>query len=239
MTTQPESGDEDGAGAVGEHGSGEPDRALVRDATVATIKQLQRGYQQDVAMAVGAVARLRREAGRPPHASPASWGLDHMEELTKRRYSELEEPASDSVIEREDTAVHLAVTLWALHQQSVRDQPMHDWHWPLGRAVRQLGAARTGAADSGVSVEEFPPTIRKRFVRIGTASDIETLGGRLRDMVTLLRAERIPLDYGRLASQLLEWQYEHRQGDVRRAWGREFHRAESAPASNDQPTDDD
>jgi CRISPR system Cascade subunit CasB len=92
--------------------------------------------------------------------------------------------------------------------------------------VRDLSHARadaTGADGGHRAVEDASPTVHKRFIRIGAADDIETLGVRLREMVLLLRAARIPLDYGRLADQLCRWQDVYKQEDVRRSWGREFH----------------
>ena len=208
---------------------------------------------------MAAVARLRREAGRAVYASPTGWGLDHLEALTglreeeRRKEEERHEgrPVPGHVsppvrrmdergAESEERAVHLAVTLWALHQQSLRDETMHMSGWSLGRSVRRLAQGKSGTRDrpepfdtekgasdgkgeESVPVEEVSPTIRKRFVRIGTSTDVEILGVRLREMVLLLRASRIPLDYGLLADQLHLWQNENRRDHIRRAWGREFH----------------
>lgn len=252
--------------------AGQPDRSLVREAALRTVNRLQGGYRNDVPAAVAAVARLRREAGREPHASPTSWGLDDLEALAQLR-EEREQEGNDITRylvpqaqrrheqreEREDRAVHLAVTLWALHQQSVRDEPMHAPGWSLGRAARRLAQEKTEtsstpaqlmkgeASSAGVRengqravVEDVSATVRKRFVRIGTSTDIDTLGRRLREMVLLLRNARIPLDYGLLADQLCRWQSDVGQAEVRRSWGRDFHRiyrstvpddAENTPAS--------
>ncbi|MEU3530324.1 type I-E CRISPR-associated protein Cse2/CasB [Streptomyces murinus] len=226
--------------------------SLVRTATGRTVSRLQGGYRKDSPAAVAAVARLRREVGRDAHASPTNWGLDHLEALTElreRRNAEDEDPTRHLVAggqrqqeareDREDRAVHLAVTLWALHQQSLRDEPMHVPGWSLGRSVRRLAeekssgpglpTQRTGdeEAQEGTgytSVEDVSAAIRKRFVRIGTSSDLETLGRRLREMVLLLRGARIPLDYGDLADQIYRWQYETGRVEARRRWGRDFHR---------------
>lgn len=246
--------------------------SLARRATLQTVNRLQTSYRQDVPAAVAAVARLRREAGREAHASPTGWGLDHLQALFELR--ERETSAGDGTsqgisrsgerrqqerwVEREDTAIHLAVTLWALHQQSLRDEPMHVPGWSLGRAVRRLAQGKTGVQDHAAAsgsvgptedaaendgggrrgtdlVEEVNPTVRKRFVRIGTSSDIDTLSFRLRGMVLLLRKARIPLDYGRLADDLFRWQDAWQQGAVKRAWGRDFHRTyRKTPASGDQ-----
>ncbi|MCW5250144.1 type I-E CRISPR-associated protein Cse2/CasB [Streptomyces sp. SHP 1-2] len=239
-----------------------PDRGLPRRAVSRVVSRLQSGYQRDDAWAVATVARLRREAGREAHTSAGAWGLVHMETLAELREQRREEeheargaradPADLSSTGwadrearelREDTAVHLAVTLWALHQQSLRDEPMHGPGWTLGRAVRRLAHGRTGtrdeprpraaedgAPDSTVEPKDRPPveevseSVRRRFVRVGGASDTEMLAARLRDLVLLLRAARIPLDYALLADQLARWQQEDRRDGVRRIWGRDFHR---------------
>lgn len=240
--------------------------SLARAAALRTIGRLQSGYQHDVPSAVAAVARLRREAGRDPYASPSGWGLDDLADLSELREEKQREQAeqqegrgdprdvstaarrrSEEREEREAQAVHLTVTLWALHQQSLREEGMHRRGWPLGRAARRLAHGKSGTADrpsahapdgtdgdangqQAVSarrqpdlVEEASESVRKRFVRLGTSSDFEILRERLRQFVLLLRAARIPLDYGLLAQQLFFWQDEFRREDIRRAWGREFH----------------
>ncbi|GGS32133.1 type I-E CRISPR-associated protein Cse2/CasB [Streptomyces griseoviridis] len=230
--------------------------SLPRQAVARTIGRLQSGYQRNVPWAVASVARLRREAGRDAHVSPTAWGLDHLETLAELReerrtadggkdgvspayFSSLAYRSRQEQERREDTAVHVAVTLWALHQQSLRDEPMHLTGWSLGRSVRRLAHGQTGIRDSGSAtgdggtadeiraeerVENASETVRRRFVRIGAASDTDVLATRLREMVLLLRSARIPLDYTLLADQLLLWQDENRRDDVRRAWGQDFHR---------------
>ncbi|MGW8697604.1 type I-E CRISPR-associated protein Cse2/CasB [Streptomyces eurythermus] len=235
---------------------GRADLSLPRQAVARTIGRLQSGYQRDVPWAVASVARLRREAGRDAHVSPTAWGLDHLETLAELReerrtadgekdgvspayFSSLAYKSRQEQERCEDTAVHVAVTLWALHQQSLRDEPMHLTGWSLGRSVRRLAHGKTGIRDSGTAtgdggtadeiraaerVENASETVRRRFVRIGAASDTDVLATRLREMVLLLRSARIPLDYTLLADQLLLWQDENRRDSVRRAWGRDFHR---------------
>jgi len=224
----------------------EEPRSLAEAAARSTVERLQRGYRENSAAAVAAVARLRREAGREPHASPTSWGLDDLETLTELRAKQREESDDtahwfvsrkrrkrEAQEEREDRAVHLAVTLWALHQQSVRDEAMHVRGWSLGRAVRKLAQAKGTEDDGQGAVENANSPLRQRFVRLGTSSDIDVLSRRLREIVLLLREARIPVDYGRLADELTRWQDGERQADVRRAWGREFHRVYRTAASED------
>ncbi|GAA1160187.1 hypothetical protein GCM10009654_15530 [Streptomyces hebeiensis] len=232
-----------------------PSPSVPHRATVRCVTRLQGRYRRDNPAAAAALARLRRGVGRPAHDSPDSWGIDGLEDLaevrqqlaaelaaqeTRKFFSADERHKSERRERAEEEAVHLAVTLWALHQQSVRDADMHVSDWGLGRSARHLAHGRTGmagpATGDGVTADgsqdkrsairtddDLSETLRKRFVRIGTSNSFDALAVRLREMVLLLRTARIPLDYGRLAHQLYAWQNENLRAEVRRTWGREFH----------------
>jgi CRISPR system Cascade subunit CasB len=103
---------------------------------------------------------------------------------------------------------------------------MHQPGAELGAAVRKL--MRDGIIDDAV---------RRRFVRIGTATTRETLAYRLREIITLLRREAIPLDYALLAAQLYQAQTSDGMRQVRQRWGRSFH-AHRAQIPGDIPADD-
>ncbi|MEC4019755.1 type I-E CRISPR-associated protein Cse2/CasB [Streptomyces sp. H27-D2] len=253
-STQPPGGSAPSGGALRPAGiRHRPPQAPGR-ATVRCVTRLQFLYRKDNPAAVATLARLRRGAGRLAHESPDTWGIDGMEDLAyilaqpaaepetqesqapAKFFSPDERRKSERHERAEEEAVHLAVTLWALHQQSVRDANMHEFGWTLGRAVRRLARGKTDAVDSaadtdgsaagghrGQSDDELNETLRKRFVRIGTSASFDSLAVRLREMVLLLRNARIPLDYGRLADQLYEWQDDNRRADIRRTWGRDFH----------------
>jgi CRISPR system Cascade subunit CasB len=111
-------------------------------------------------------------------------------------------------------AIHAALTLYALHQQSKSAQ-MHQSGVSLGQAVRRLGQAQAS--------EEA--TLR-RFHALGTASSFEELVYHLRGLVTQLRGATppIPLDYGQLAVDLRQLQAATRAPAVRLRWGRDYHR---------------
>ncbi|MFI1017920.1 type I-E CRISPR-associated protein Cse2/CasB [Streptomyces sp. NPDC020965] len=216
-------------------------------ATIRCVKRLQYPYRNDSPAAVAVLARLRRSAGRPVHESPDSWGIDGLEDLATVRETA---PVRRKDVGRdlaEENAVHLAVTLWALHQQSVHDANMHEFGHGLGRAVRRLATAKSdpgATAPDGQKAQpnaELSETLRKRFVRIGTSTSYESLAVRLREMTVLLRAARIPLDYGLLADQLFQWQDESRRAEIRRAWGRDFHFSHrtTRPRSPEAPADTD
>ncbi|MFJ4939017.1 type I-E CRISPR-associated protein Cse2/CasB [Streptomyces pseudovenezuelae] len=186
----------------------------VKDLVADGIGPLQRELLRDNPKAVATLARLRRGAGKQPHQVPDLLGLIDTgplyDEAPDRR------PPGEQALTRAEDAVHVAMTLWALHQQS-RSTGMHRPHHAdapggLGAAVRRLRVERS-AGDA----------VRKRFVRIGTAPTLPILAQRLRELVVLLRDEDIPLDYGLLAQQLYQWQWPGGPETVRRAWGRSFH----------------
>ncbi|MFJ4406824.1 type I-E CRISPR-associated protein Cse2/CasB [Streptomyces sp. NPDC088910] len=187
---------------------------LIGTATDRCIRRLQGGYRNDRPAAVATVARLRRGVGRPAYDVQDLWGLTGTEELALV----IAESATGTVQrpdeERADEALNMAVTLWALHQQSHRDTDTHVPGYGLGRSVRLLmvpAAVRTvgGPAPASPvpvpSEPEIDEVIRRRFVRVGTATTLDVLAQRLREIVLLLRKNSIPLDYALLADQLYRW----------------------------------
>jgi CRISPR system Cascade subunit CasB len=179
---------------------------------------------------VAALARLRRGAGRAAGETPDLWSLIDTDPL--HTPAEGTRPLSERELVRAENALHAALTLWALHQQS-RGTPMHRRHTRerpggLGAAVRRLMPAD--------GVDE---PVRKRLVRAGTAPDLVTLTQRLRDIVALLRRDDIPLDYALLAGQLYLWQWPDGPAAVRRRWGRSFHEQRlTRPAADETTTPD-
>ncbi|MFC8294859.1 type I-E CRISPR-associated protein Cse2/CasB [Streptomyces sp. NPDC057242] len=178
------------------------------------IGRLQQGYLSDRSEAVADLARLRRGAGKDAATIPDLWGLLDIELLHSTpgvRPDEAEE------------AVFIAVTLYALHQQS-RSTAMH----------------RTGGDELGAAVRRLMPPgeidepVRKRFVRAGSAPTLTVLAARLREITLLLRGEDLSLDYALLAEQLYAWQLPGSRDQVRRSWGRSFH-AHRPPKNTDAP----
>ncbi|GGV91543.1 hypothetical protein GCM10015535_49970 [Streptomyces gelaticus] len=164
------------------------------------------------------LARLRRGAGKRAHQVKDLWGVGALEDLAAL----LEEGHGSDRLEDAEEAVFLASTLWALHQQSRRDQGMYAKGRSLGGAVRSLIRQKDSP---GTDDEESP--LRKRLVRVGTAESLDSVAVRLREIVLLLRTapEPLPLDYARLAGQLYRWQHRPERAGVQREWGREFHLA--------------
>ncbi|MBA0050162.1 type I-E CRISPR-associated protein Cse2/CasB [Streptomyces sp. AJS327] len=261
-----------GADAQSEQNSRRLPRSPAALATARCVVQLQRTYQADDPHAVAELARIRRGVGRRVHEDPGLWAQAGLEELPDvyRDYADVlgstrtvpgTWKASSALFAEE--AVHLAVTLWALHQQSSRSAGMHQKGWTLGRSVRALMAPQRGDDDGestatgdgrtkpgrggrrkskgdkdfteGRAEREARHPARKRLVRLGSSTSFDALAVRLRDIVVLLRNDRVPLDYVRLADQLHRWQMTGERNVVSREWGREFHLAAYRPTAEQRP----
>lgn len=168
--------------------------------------------------AVSALARLRRAIGRAP-------GFDY----TLETYVQVPEhllgyQPSDDATDAE-YAVHDAVSLYALHQQSRRER-MHVDGRGLGQALAEL-VRKSGGPDG----------VRRRFAALGTASTYHESIYHLRSLITMLREHQIPLDYGLLADDLQTLRRPTGRPKVQATWGREFFR--SRPATDiDAPEED-
>ena len=168
--------------------------------------------------AVAALARLRRGVGKEP---------GEVLELLEFTVSDELAPGPDGTVGRAERAAHIALTLYAVHQQS-RGERMHRRGRGVGAALRALHRGASG---------DLPDPLVRRFRMLGTADSLPELTHHLRGAVQLLRAGGEPLDYGLLADQLVTWQ----SGDhasVQLAWGRQFHRAKRAdtdPADTTNP----
>ncbi|NOX55011.1 MAG: type I-E CRISPR-associated protein Cse2/CasB [Planctomycetes bacterium] len=117
--------------------------------------------------------------------------------------------------EKEEAAA-LVASLFALHPKSGQGG--------LGDAFRQLHKQR-----------QESPSIEKRFAVLLDA-EREDLPHRLRQAISLLKADEIPLDWKRLLKDLIHWEREDRR--VQRYWARQFwsgrssdDAAETEPAS--------
>lgn len=179
---------------------------LIKSIVDKKVRRLQNGYLANRSADVAALARLRRGLGKPAGSVLDIVEFTHADEFAGTR----DEPTFA------ETAAHLSMTLYALHQQS-QGRPMHQGGHPLGRSIRALIPAARGEKYTEDSVA-------KRFAMLGTADSPGELTHHLRSMVQLLRAGGVPLDYGQLAADLFNWQRPGSAASVRLRWGRDFHR---------------
>lgn len=167
--------------------------------------------------AVAALARLRRGAGKAPG--------DVLDILEYTVSAEFRPAPRDDEPSPDEWAAHVAMTLFAVHQQS-RGEKMHRRGRGLGTALRSLHPG---------DQKSLPEPLARRFRMLGTADSFPELTHHLRGAVQLLRAAGAPLDYGVLADQLVAWQ-RHGRGRVQLKWGREFYRTRRTALPDDQPT---
>jgi CRISPR system Cascade subunit CasB len=156
------------------------------------------------------LAKLRRGIGKKPGSLPDIWNLT-LEGLPENFLSKTDEPT------RAEWAAHMAMTLFALHQQgkNPRDNPMSTPNELLGSAVRLLISRR------GESAEQ---AIKRRFDAVVTSSSATELAHHLRGLIQLLRSESIPLSYPQLAWDLFQFQEPELRDDVRLRWGRDYYK---------------
>ena len=153
------------------------------------------------------LAALRRGIGRDAGSVPQMWPF----------YTTL---AEDGRRTPALLAEHVALTLFAVHQQS-RPLPVHRDGVGLGTAV--LALRRSDAYS--------PEAVDRRFAAAATATSLAEVGVHLRGLVTQLRGIGQSLDYTRLYQDLRDWQYPERLPLVRRRWGGQYFASAGAPAS--------
>jgi CRISPR system Cascade subunit CasB len=153
------------------------------------------------------LANLRRGIGCVPGDLPELWGV-FLQDLPESMQS------SNGYPTREEWAIYTTLTLFALHQQG-QEIPMNKSDKKFGEAVREL--VPPGDDDA-------MDRIRLRFNVAATSDDIREAAYRLRELVQLLRAKNIPLDYPLLASDLYEYQFPDGAERVRLRWGQDFYR---------------
>ena len=130
------------------------------------------------------LAKLRRGIGHAPGELPELWGglLQGM-------------PASfygTNGPSHEEWAVYLALTLYALHQQSNDTVCVSQLGCTLGRAVRRLAEQTVAGGQDWTE-----SSILRRFNALATAEEITEISHHLRGMIQLLRAAKpdsIPLE---------------------------------------------
>ena len=186
------------------------------------VSRLQAGYlrRPPSSRARADLARLRRVVGHEPGADIEI--LDLTTDPDAPRPTQ-DEPTVD------ERAIHVALTLYAVHQQS-QERRMHVPGQSFGSALGRLRY---------VEGEENPGVVR-RFQALGTATDFAEVAIHARALVTLLRGAGQGFDYGLLARDLVALQDPRRAQGVRLAWGRDFFRTRAtAPDAAADRTDTD
>lgn len=162
---------------------------------------LQKRYLDNESLGRAEVAALRKGANRAPGELPEIWELTRVE---------VPDGAGDAPT-REEIAVHTAMTLYAVHQQS-RSECMFVPGRGLGRAAHEL-----------VGTDEENPSARARFNALVTSTTVAELRHHLRNLVSLLRSRGIALDHAMLADDIVRFQRPGGAKSVRLAWARQYY----------------
>ena len=196
----------------------------VTKATLDVVNHLQRGYLAAPrgAWSVRTMAALRHADAATPGTDAQVWEVT-LGRLPDELLGHGATPATAA-----EQAVHAAVVLYAIHQQS-RSEPMHVPGIGLGQAVRTLSARRSGGP-------EWDPGTISRFQHLCRAQQWGIRIENLRGLIALMRSEGVPLDHGRLAADL--WRIQTSAANrVLLDWGRQLHRIPSTSLTASTTTD--
>jgi CRISPR system Cascade subunit CasB len=160
------------------------------------------------------LAALRRGIGREPGSVPEMWPY----------YTTL---TTDGAITQRLRAEHLALTLFAVHQQG-QSQPVHRAGVGLGTAVLALRR----------DDKSSPEAVDRRFAAAATATSLDEVTHHARGLITQIRGLTPPpgLDYTRLCDDLRSWQSPQGRTTVRRRWGAQYFVWTPEPSSQDTET---
>lgn len=169
------------------------------------IKPLQSGYLAGTSTAQANMAELRRSVALSPGENPRIW------QLTEYPVH----PGTSDNPTREEWAVHLAMTLYAIHQQS-RSQPAYQRGDNFSQAVNRLAKA-TDRED----------TIWMRFTAILTSPSIHGIREHMQSIIGQLHSNSsfISVDYAALADDLNALQNPRLANSIRLKWERDYYRA--------------
>lgn len=175
-----------------------------------TAEVLQRDYLTGgttaAAHARGTLAELRKAGALKLESHPLALETVLMAMVVP--LSEGETGKTDQPTPSERAAFH-ALTLFGLHMQSAQ-QPMHSEERSFAAACGRLHAV----LDS--------KSIKPRFDAMQSAFDEETRIIHLRNLVSLLRANKIAFNYGQFAFDLRSLQNRRHRNGVLLRWGRDF-----------------
>ncbi|MCI1935829.1 MAG: type I-E CRISPR-associated protein Cse2/CasB [Bifidobacteriaceae bacterium] len=166
-----------------------------------------RGYINDDSYSTAVIAKLNHAAGHEVGDDPDifAWTFEGMPENLQRNNSE--EVTSTEV------AAHVAVTLFAVHQHSVHEASMTtDSNVSLGYAAGKLAVGNPNEAG-----------IRRDFDKLQTASSWRELVLHARRLVRKLKREKIAINYGLFAQDILSLRSGREAANqVRRRWGMDY-----------------
>lgn len=162
------------------------------------------------------LAKMRRGVSKNPGETPEIWEVT-LADLPESLLGKKNTPSWA------EWAVHVALTLFALHQQgnNLKTEQMNKKGITLGTALHML-----------VKTPDDLARIKRRFDSVATSDSLDELSHHLRGLIQMMKAANIPLDYSALGEDLYHYQNISTRDGVRLAWGRDFYR-NYQPESNE------
>ncbi|NLN97111.1 MAG: type I-E CRISPR-associated protein Cse2/CasB [Eubacteriaceae bacterium] len=153
------------------------------------------------------LAELRRGIGKKPGENPKLWEIT-LANIPEEYYSKYGEPTYV------EWAIYISLTLFAFHQQgnSLETKLMHHRDVNIGAALAQL-----------VKEDEDESRIKRYLDRLVTASDVIEMARHLRSAVSLLKGEKIGLDYAGLAVDIFRFNFIEGKQSVSLLWAQSFY----------------
>lgn len=165
------------------------------------------------------IARLRRDMD----GDTSTWMLIG-DELFTGWPQELAQPTYGSP---ELNAVHTALGLYALHQQSQSRGVAQRFQQDLSKRMTFGRACRCIEPD----LAQAKGVLRRLRVAEGSV-DFKGIVRSVRALITLMRGKGIQLDYGSLAKDLYLVQFEDLRSSVFQSWGRDFYSTKPQASDN-------
>lgn len=152
------------------------------------------------------LALLRRGVGKEPGEIPEIWNY-FFEGCPEELLSNNSYPTAA------EWAVSTSLCMYAFHQQGNSAQ-MDKPGEKFGFAVRKLV--------KDITDEE---KVRRRFNRVATSKNIKECAYHLREVVSLLKDDGIPMDYTELAFDIYQFQFQESRKRVCLRWGQDFYKS--------------
>lgn len=176
------------------------------------IARLQRTVEADNTGAKATLAALRNALYESAGNRPQLWEVTSVPVEGDRCMSDA--PTWEEV------ALHITLCLYARHQQS-QSTPMHRQGIGLGEAVRRLELAAHPKGALGADDKDKESGARRYLNAAATSVSVSELTRHLAGLVSLMRQERIGMDYRMLAEDIYQFQTPGGPSRVRLRWARQ------------------
>ncbi len=172
-----------------------------------TAKQIFILYEQlSTSIGKAKLANLRRGIGKIPGELPELWGV-FLNDIPEEFLSKTGEPT------KEEWAIYLTLTLYALHQQG-NSENVNEEKISIGKAAAMLMNEKND--------DEYERILR-RFGPVVTSKDMPELMHHLRSLIQLIKSKGIHLDYVKLSGDIYQYQFYNSRKKVQLQWGQDFY----------------